>query len=111
MGGGHTKVRACGLHAGDPTLRTGLGRIKVTAPPKRFVAGESLNDKHHSAAAGTVPNCGVSLRSLSGDGRHGGLRQQLPTEVDPRGTEAIAPKAEVTDAHETFGQNVKKEAA
>jgi hypothetical protein len=39
-------------------------------------------------------------------GRQGGVRQQLPAEVESRGREAIAQKPEVTDAHEAFGQNM-----
>jgi hypothetical protein len=39
------------------------------------------------------------------------MRQQLPTEFDPRGAEAIAQEAEVTDAHEAFGQHMQEEAA
>jgi len=35
----------------------------------------------------------------------------LPAKFESLGTEAIGQKAEVTDAHETFGQDVEEEAA
>jgi len=48
-----------------------------------------------------------------GGGRSGhGLRgEQLPAKFESLGTEAIGQKAAVTDAHETFGQDVEEEAA
>jgi hypothetical protein len=58
-----------------------------------------------------MPDRGVGLGSLSCGGEQGGVREQLPAELDPRGTEAIAQEAEVTDAHEAFGQDVEEEAA
>jgi hypothetical protein len=58
-----------------------------------------------------MPDGGVSNGNMTCGGRHGSIRQQLPTELDPRGTEAIAQEPEVTDAHETFGQNMKEKAA
>ena len=58
-----------------------------------------------------MPNGSVRGGNMRWGGWRGSIRQQLPTELDPRGTEAIAQKSEVTDAHEAFGQDVKKEAA
>jgi hypothetical protein len=58
-----------------------------------------------------MPNGGVGAGNVSWGGRQGRVRQQLPAELDPRGTKAVSQKTEVTDAHETFGQNMKEKAA
>ena len=58
-----------------------------------------------------MPNGGGGVGNLRRSGRQGCVGQQLPTELDPRGTEAIAQESEVTDAHEAFGQNMKEKAA
>ena len=78
---------------------------------KRFWLGESLEDDHHRATLRTMPDRGVGLGSLGCGGRQGSVRQQLPAELDSRGTKAIGQKAEVTDAHEAFGQDMQEEAA
>ena len=50
-------------------------------------------------------------------GHWGGLRrqeitgQQLSAKLEPGDPESIGQKAEVTDAHEAFGQDVEEEAA
>jgi len=58
-----------------------------------------------------MPDGSVGAGNVSWGGRQGRVRQQLPAKLDPRSTEAIAQKAEVTDAHEAFGQNMEEEAA
>ena len=60
---------------------------------------------------GTMPDGGVGVGNLRCGGRQGGVRQQLSAELDSRGMEAIGQKAEVTDAHEAFGQDMQEKAA
>ena len=58
-----------------------------------------------------MPDGSVGVGNWRWGGRQGSLRQQLPTELDPRRTETIAQEAEVTDAHEAFGQDRQEKAA
>ena len=58
-----------------------------------------------------MPEGSIGVGNLSCGGRQGGVRQQLPAELGPCSTKAIGQKAEVTDAHEAFGQDVEEEAA
>ena len=53
-----------------------------------------------------MPEGGVGAGNLTGGWRQGRVRQPLSAELDARGTEAIAQKAEVPDADEPFGQDV-----
>ena len=78
-----------------------------------FSSSESLNDLHRSAAFRAAPKPG---RVFGGGRVLFGLRflcgtEQLKAKRQESGTLAVGQKAEVTDAHESFGEQVQQEAA
>ena len=53
-----------------------------------------------------MPDRAIRLRCGEGLGWHGLSGELLPAKFESLGTEGMGQKAEVTDAHEAFGQNM-----
>jgi len=69
---------------------------------------ETLDDDHEGAAAWAVPRrCVAWWSALLEAGIGGG--QELPPKCESIGAKPICQKAEVANAHESFGQNMEKE--
>src|SRR5881409_1542756 len=58
-----------------------------------------------------MPDRRVHIQHGGGLGSQRLTRQQLPAKLEPGGAESICQKAEVTDTHETSGQDVEEEPA
>ena len=75
-----------------------------------FSSGESFDDRHRPTTLGARPK----IARTGGGGRLLGLRcrtEQLETKWQVGGTFAIGQEAEVSDAHEPFGEQMQQEAA
>jgi hypothetical protein len=74
-----------------------------------FSSGESFDDRHRPTTLGARPK----IARTGGGGRLLGLRcrtEQLETKWQVGGTFAIGQEAEVSDAHEPFGEQMQQEA-
>ena len=75
-----------------------------------FGSGESFDEHHPPAALRASPE----IAGTGGGGLLLGLRyraEQLKTKWQGGGTSAIGQEAEISDAHEPFGEQVQQEAA
>ena len=70
---------------------------------------ETLDDDHEGTATRAVPQSCVAWWRWAAGGRGSGGAQQFPAKCESTGAKPIGQKAEVANAHESFGQNMQKE--
>ena len=78
-----------------------------------FSSGESFDDHHRATTIGAAPEIArvVGARAVLFGRRSCSRAEQLKTEWQVGGTFAIGQEAEVSDAHEPFGEQMQQEAA